>query len=65
MEKVSALFNWAIKQGYTSQDVFRDKLEYTRKTQVIEKHFSQQELGLILGDALQAESLQQDKPERY
>jgi len=66
-ERVSALFNWAIKQGYTSQNVFRGKLEPTlnNKQQVIEKHFSQQELDLILGDALQVESLQQDKPERY
>ena len=65
-ERVSALFNWAIKQGYTEKNVFRGKLEPTlnNKQQVIEKHFSQQELDLILGDALQVESLQQDKPER-
>ena len=31
-ERVSALFNWAIKQGYTSQNVFRGKLEPIRKT---------------------------------
>ena len=66
-ERASGLFNWAIKQGYTEKNVFRGKLEPTLNNtqQVVEKHFSQQELDLILGDALQAESLQQDKPERY
>ena len=65
VEKVSALFNWAIKQGYTNQNVFRGKLESIRKTVVVEKHFTKQELDLVLGDALKAESLKQDKPERY
>ena len=64
VERVSALFNWAIKQGYTNQSVFRGKLESIRKT-VVEKHFTKQELDLVLGDALKAESLKQDKPERY
>ena len=64
-ERVSALFNWAIKQGYTSQNVFRGKLEPIRKTEVVEKHFTGQELNLILGDALKTESLAQNKPERY
>ena len=65
MERVSALFNWAIKQGYTNQNVFRGKLESIRKTVVVEKHFTKQELDLVLGDALKAESLKQGKPERY
>jgi len=65
VEKVSALFNWAIKQGYISQNVFRGKLEPIRKTEVIEKYFTDQELNLILGNALKSESLAQNKPERY
>ena len=64
-ERVSALFNWAINQGYTSQNVFRGKLEPIRKTEVIEKHFTTQEMDLILGDKLTADSLAVNKPERY
>ena len=62
---MSALFNWAINQGYTSQNVFRGKLEPIRKTEVIEKHFTTQEMDLILGDKLTADSLAVNKPERY
>jgi len=47
VERVSAVFNWAIKQGYTSQNVFRGKLELIRKTEVAEKHFTTQEMDLI------------------
>ena len=64
-ERISTLFNWAIKQGYTNQNVFRGKLELIRKVEVVEKHFTKQELDLILGDALKAESLTLNKPERY
>ena len=64
-ERVSALFNWAINQGYTSQNVFRGKLEPFRKTEVVEKHFTTQEMDLILGDKLTADSLAVNKPERY
>ena len=64
-ERVSALINWAIKQGYTSQNVFRGKLGPIRKIETVEKHFTDQELNLILGDALKTESLAQNKPERY
>ena len=64
-ERVSALFNWAINQGYTSQNVFRGKLEPIRKTEVVEKHFTDQEMNLILGEKLTAESLAINKPERY
>ena len=64
-ERISALFNWAINQGYTSQNVFRGKLEPIRKVELVEKHFTDQELNLILGDALKAESIEQNKPERY
>ena len=63
-ERVSALINWAIKQGYTSQNVFRGKLEPIRKVETVEKHFTDQELNLILYDALKTESLAQNKPER-
>ena len=61
LERVSALINWAIKQGYISQNVFRGKLEPIRKTEVIEKYFTDQELNLILGNALKTESLAQNK----
>ena len=65
LERVSALINWAIKQGYISQNVFRGKLEPIRKVETVEKHFTDQELNLILGDALKSESLALNKPERY
>ena len=48
VERISALFNWAIKQGYTNQNVFRGKLESIRKTEAVEKHFTKQELDLVL-----------------
>ena len=64
-ERISALFNWAINQGYTSQNVFRGKLEPIRKVETVEKHFTDQELNLILGNALKTESLAKNKPERY
>ena len=64
-ERVSALFNWAINQGYTNRNVFRGKLEPIRKTEKVEKHFTDQELNLILGDKLTVESLAINKPERY
>ena len=65
LERVSALINWAIKQGYISQNVFRGKLEPIRKVETVEKHFTDQELNLILGDALKSDSLALNKPERY
>ena len=65
LERVAALINWAIKQEYTSQNVFRGKLEPIRKTEVVEKHFTTQEMDLILGDKLTANSLAVNKPERY
>ena len=65
VERVSALLNWAIKQGYISQNVFRGKLEPIRKTEVIEKYFTGQEMDLILGDQLKSDSLALNKPERY
>ena len=64
-ERISALFNWAINQGYTSENVFRGKLEPIRKTEKVEKHFTDQELNLVLGDKLKAESLVINKPDRY
>ena len=62
---MSALLNWAINQGYTTENVFRGKLEPIRKTEVVEKHFTDQELDLILGEQLQSDSLEINKPERY
>ena len=64
-ERISALFNWAINQGYTHQNVFRGKLEPIRKKEQVEKHFTDQEMNLILGKKLAAESLAINKPERY
>ena len=64
-ERVSALFNWAMNQGYTNQNVFRGKLEPIRKSEKIQKHFTSQELNLILDDKLKGESLAINKPERY
>ena len=56
---------WAIKQGYTQQNVFRGKLEPIRKTETVEKYFTTQEMNLILGEQLKSESLAINKPERY
>jgi len=64
-ERVSALFNWAINQGYISENVFRGKLEPSRTKQVIQKYFTADEMNLILGADLKGESLEQNKPERY
>ena len=64
-ERVSALFNWAINQGYTNRNVFRGKLEPLRKTKTVEKHFTDQEMDLILGEKLTADSIAVNKPERY
>ena len=65
VERVSALFNWAIRQGYIQTNVFRGKLEPSRPTEVLEKHFTEAELDLVLGDTLKAQSLEIQKPERY
>jgi len=64
-ERVSALFNWAINQGYISENVFRGKLEPIRTKQMIQKYFTADEMNLILGADLKGESLEQNKPERY
>jgi len=65
VERISSLINWAINQGYTNQNVFRGKLEPIRSKQIIEKHFTSDEMNLILGERLKKESLEQGKPERY
>ena len=65
IERVSALFNWAINQGYISENVFRGKLEPIRNKQMIQKYFTADEMNLILGNDLKGESLEQNKPERY
>ena len=49
-EKVSALFNWAIKQRYTKENVFRGKMTRRIKQEFIEKHFTRDELKQILGN---------------
>lgn len=65
VERVSAWFNWAIKQGYVQQNVFRGKLEPPRVIEEHEKHFTQNELDLILGDCLAAEANRKGRLERY
>lgn len=65
MERVSALFNWAIKQGYLHQNVFRGKLEIDRRIKAVERYFTAAELDLILGHSLKTESIESNKPERY
>ena len=65
VERISSLINWAINQGYTNQNVFRGKLEPIRSKQIIKKHFTSDEMNLILGDKLISESLAINKPERY
>ena len=64
-EKVSALLNWAIKQGYTNNNVFQGKITRRNKKEIVEKHFTVDELNTILGEKLKRESLDKDKPERY
>ena len=65
MERVSALFNWAIKQGYFHQNVFRGKLEIDRRVKTVERYFTTAELDLILCYSLKTESIESNKPERY
>ena len=45
--------------------MFRGKLEPIRSKQIIKKHFTSDEMNLILGDKLISESLAINKPERY
>ena len=56
VERISSLINWAINPGYTNQNVFRGKLEPIRSQQIIEKHFTSDEMNLILGDRLISDS---------
>ena len=65
VERISSLINSVINQGYTNQNVFRGKLEPIRSQQIIEKHFTSDEMNLILGDRFISESLAINKPERY
>ena len=64
-EKVSALFNWAIKQGYTKENVFRGKMTRRIKQKFIEKHFTRDELKQILGNNLEQQSFDKNRPERF
>ena len=64
-EKVSALFNWAIKQGYTKENVFQGKMTRSLKKEIIEKHFTQDELKQILGNNLEQQSFDKNRPERF
>ena len=64
-ERISALFNRAIKQGYLHQNVFRGKLEIDRRVKTVERYFTTAELNLILGHSLKTESIESNKPERY
>ena len=53
VERISSLINWAIN---SNQNVFRGKLEPIRSQQIIEKHFTSDEMNLILGDRLISDS---------
>ena len=64
-EKVSALFNWAIKQGYTKENVFRGKMNRRIKKEFIEKHFTRDELKQILGNNLEQQFFDKNGPERF
>ena len=64
-EKVSALFNWAIKQRYTKENVFRGKMTRRIKQEFIEKHFTRDELKQILGNNLEQQFFDRNRPERF
>ena len=64
-EKVSALFNWAIKQGYTKENIFQGKMTRFLKKEIVGKHFIQDELKQILGDGLAEESVDKNRPEIF
>ena len=64
-QNISPLFNWATKQGIPEKIFFRGKLEPLRKKQVIEKYFTQDELDLVLGDSLEKDSLDKNRPDQY
>ena len=64
-EKVSALFNWAIKQGYTKENVFRGKMNRRIKKEFIEKHFTRDELKQILGNNLEQQFFDKNGTERF
>ena len=47
------------------ENIFQGKLEPLRKKQVIEKYFTQDELDLVLGDSLEKDSLDNNRPDQY
>ena len=49
----------------TRENIFQGKLEPLRKKQVLEKYFTQDELDLVLGDSLEKDSLDKNRPDRY
>ena len=49
----------------TRENIFQGKLEPLRKKQVIEKYFTQDELDLVLGDSLEKDSLDKNRPDQY
>ena len=64
-KNISPFFNWATKQEDTRDNIFQGKLEPFCKKQVLEKHFTQDELGLVLNDSLEKEFSDKNRPDRY
>ena len=64
-ERVSALINWAVNQGYLKRNVFKGKLEMPKKSEEIQKFFTGTEVDKILGDDLNDASFKRGKPERF
>ena len=52
-------------KGIPEKIFFRGKLEPLRKKQVIVKYFTQDELDLVLGDSLEKDSLDKNRPDQY
>ena len=64
-ERVSALINWAVNQGYLERNVFKGKLEMPKQSEEIQKFFTDTEVGKILGDDLNDASFKRGRPERF
>ena len=62
-KNISPFFNWATKQEDTRDNIFQGKLEPFCKKQVLEKHFTQDELGLVLDDSLEKEFSAKNRPD--
>ncbi len=63
--KIFPLFQLGNQTRDTRENIFQGKLEPLRKKQVLEKYFTQDELDLVLGDSLEEDSLDKNRPDRY